>query len=219
MYLDAIVHGTYPPELADRFGDAWPEVRDGDLAAISTPLDFLGFSYYSHSIVADASSGGADGERRVDDIGAAGPLDAGVERLLGVRALPPSKPVTDLGWEIVPEGLRRQLNWVKDRYGNPPIYIGEMGASFDDVVSEDCTVEDPERLAYLRDHVVAAHQAIEDGVDLRGLWIWALLDTYEFNLGYGTKFGLIRVDYETQQRTIKQTGHWYRDVIAANGLD
>jgi beta-glucosidase len=212
------VRGEYPQVIVDWFGDAWPAVADGDLEVISTPLDFLGFSYYSHSVVADADRGGAEGERRVDDIGAAGPLDAGVERLMNVRALPPTRPLTGLGWEIVPDGLRRQLNWVKDRYANPPIYIGEMGASFDDAVSPDGRVEDRERIAYNRDHIVAAHQAIEDGVDLRGLFLWALMDTYEFNLGYTTKFGLIRVDYDTQERTIKDSGYWYRDVMANNGL-
>jgi beta-glucosidase len=219
LYLDAIVHGEYPPEMVERFAYAWPEVRDGDLEAISTPLDFLGFSYYSHSVVADATSTDVEGERRVDDIGAAGPLDAGVERLLGVRALPPTRPLTGLGWEIVPEGLTRQLGWVRERYDNPPIYIGEMGASFDDVVSEDGRIHDDERIAYNRDHIVAAHHAIREGVDLRGLFLWALMDTYEFNLGFTTKFGLIRVDYETQERTIKDSGYWYRDVMANNGLE
>lgn len=219
LHLDAIVHGEYPPEMVERFGAAWPEVRDGDMEVISAELDFLGFSYYSHSVVADAESGGPGGERRVDDIGAAGPLDAGVERLLGVRALPPTRPLTGLGWEIVPEGLRRQLGWVRDRYGNPPIYIGEMGASFDDAVAADGRIHDEQRIAYNRDHIVAAHQAIGDGVDLRGLFLWALMDTYEFNLGYTTKFGLIRVDYETQERTIKDSGWWYRDVMASNGLE
>jgi beta-glucosidase len=213
------VRGEYPAEMVERFAYAWPEVRDADMEAISAPLDFLGFSYYSHSVVADAESTVADGERRVDDIGAAGPLDAGVERLLGVRALPPTRPLTGLGWEIVPEGLRRQLGWVRDRYDNPPIYIGEMGASFEDTVAPDGSVHDEQRIAYNRDHIVAAHQAIGDGVDLRGLFLWALMDTYEFNLGYTTKFGLIRVDYETQERTIKDSGYWYRDVMASNGLE
>jgi beta-glucosidase len=218
MYLDAIMRGEYPQSMIDWLGDAWPEVRDGDMETISAPLDFLGFSYYSHSVVADASRGGGDGDRQVDDIGAAGPLDAGVERLLKVRALPPSNPTTGLGWEIVPDGLRRMLNWVSDRYDRPPLYIGEMGASFDDAVSADGEVHDPERTGYIRDHIRAANEAIADGVDLRGLFIWALMDTYEFNLGYGTKFGLIRVDYETQERTIKDSGYWYRDVIRANAL-
>jgi beta-glucosidase len=218
MYLDAIAHAEYPAEMIEWFGDAWPEVREGDLKTISTPLDSPGFSYYSHSVVADASSGNGDGGRQVEDLGAAGPLDVGTGRLLRVRALPPTKPTTGLGWEIVPEGLRRMLSWVSDRYDRPPIYIGEMGASFDDPVDEDGRVDDTERIAYIRHHVRAAHQAISDGVDLRGLFIWALMDTYEFNLGYTTKFGLIRVDYETQERTIKASGHWYRDVIAANGL-
>ncbi|WP_028922254.1 glycoside hydrolase family 1 protein [Pseudonocardia acaciae] len=222
LYLDAIVRGEYPESMVDWFGDAWPEVADGDMATISAPLDFLGFSYYSHSVVADAVAGCDDGsgggERRVEDIGAAGPLDAGVERLLRVRALPPTRPTTDLGWEIVPDGLARQLTWVHERYGGPPIFIGELGASFADTVTEDGRVHDRARIDYLADHVKAAHRAIEAGVDLRGMFVWSLLDTYEFNLGYGTRFGLIRVDYETQQRTIKDSGYWFRDVVAANGL-
>jgi beta-glucosidase len=217
LHLDAIVRGAYPASMVERFRHAWPQVRDGDMATIATPLDFLGFSYYSHSVVADAASDEPAGERRVDDIGAAGPLDAGVERLLEVRALPPTKPLTGLGWEIVPEGLTRQLRRVAERYDNPPIYIGEMGASFDDVVGPDGSVDDPERLAYARDHIRAAHDAIAAGVDLRGLFLWSFLDTYEFNLGYTTKFGLVRVDYETQERTVKRSGRWFRDVIAANG--
>ena len=219
LYLDAIMRGEYPELMVEWFGDKWPEVPDGDLKTIATPLDFLGFSYYSHSVVADVASAASDGGRQVEDIGAAGPLDAGVERLLNVRARPPSGPTTGLGWEIVPEGLRRTLNWVSDRYERPPIYIGEMGASFPDTVSDDGRVEDPERIAYLRDHIRAAHEAIGDGVDLRGLFIWALMDTYEFNLGYTTKFWLVHVDYDTQERTIKDSGYWYRDLIANNGLD
>lgn len=219
LHLDAIVRGEYPAAMVEWFGDAWPEIHDGDMAAISSPLDFLGFSYYSHSVVADAASDAVHGDRRVDDIGAAGPLDAAAERLLGVRALPPTRPVTGLGWEIAPEGLRRQLNWVRERYDDPPVFIGEMGASFDDVVEPDGSVADVDRIAYNRDHILAAHQAIADGVDLRGLFLWALMDTYEFNLGYSTRFGLIRVDYETQARTIKDSGYWYRDVMANNGLE
>jgi len=219
LYLDAIVTGRYPDELAEWFGPTWPEVREGDLATISEPLDFLGFSYYSHTVVADATLPGDGADRRVDDIGAAGPLDSGVERLMRIRALPPARPTTGLGWEIVPDGLTRQLRWVTERYGNPPIYIGEMGASFDDVVDPEGRVRDAERIAYNRDHILAAHAALEDGVDLRGLFLWSLMDTYEFNLGYTTRFGLIRVDYETQERIVKDSGYWYRDVMAANGLE
>jgi beta-glucosidase len=218
MYLDPIMRGEYPASMRERFEAAWPEVRDGDLAAISEPLDFLGFSYYSHTVVADASGGeAAGGEREIEDIGAAGPLDAGVERLLEVRAEAPRPPLTDLGWEIAPQGLTRQLQRVRDRYGEIPLYIGEMGASFEDVVGPGGTVEDPRRIAYIRDHVDAAAAAIAAGVDLRGLFIWSFLDTYEFNLGFTTKFGLVRVDYETQERFVKESGYWFRDLIAANG--
>jgi beta-glucosidase len=110
------------------------------------------------------------------------------------------------------------LNWVTKRYNRPPIYIGETGGAFADTVSVDGKVHDPERIAFLREHFRAAHAAIGDGVDLRGLFVWAFMDTYEFNMGYSAKFGLMRVDYETQKRTIKDSGYWFRDVMAANGF-
>lgn len=201
------------------FGEAWPPILDGDLETISAPMDFVGISYYCHSVVAHGAGDENGDGTRAADIGAAGPLGEGLARLLDVRVLPPTRPVTGLDWEIVPDGLSRTLAWVRDRYGNPPIYIAEMGASFADTVTEDGRVHDPARIAYIRDHLLAAHDAIAEGVDLRGCFIWALLDTYEFNLGYGTRLGLIRVDYGTQRRIVKDSGYSYRDVMAANGFE
>jgi beta-glucosidase len=138
--------------------------------------------------------------------------------MLKVRVVPHDGPVTGIGWPITPDGLANCLRWLRDRYDNPPVIITEIGAAFPDEVSDDGSVDDPDRIAYIRDHLVAAHQAIEDGVDLRGCFIWSLIDTFEFNLGYDARFGLIRVDYETQERTIKSSGRWWGEVAAANGL-
>jgi beta-glucosidase len=110
------------------------------------------------------------------------------------------------------------LGWIRDRYGNPPIIVTENGVAFDDQVV-DGRVDDPERIEYLRDHFIAAHDAIQQGVDLRGWYVWALLDTWEFSLGFKGRFGLIHVDYETLARTVKDSGRWFARVMADNGFD
>jgi beta-glucosidase len=108
--------------------------------------------------------------------------------------------------------------WIADRYGNPPIIVTENGAAFDDTVA-DGNVLDDQRIEYLRDHFVAAHDALDQGVDLRGWYVWALLDTWEFSLGFKGRFGLIHVDYDTLTRTVKDSGRWFADVMANNALE
>jgi beta-glucosidase len=217
LYLDPIMRGAYPPELADWFGDSWPEIPDGDLATIATPIDFIGIDYYCASTVA-ADPGGAGAGGQADEIGAAGPIGAGLARMLELTVVEPTGPFTDVGWEITPDGLTNVLRWLRDRYDGPPIYITEIGAAFSDEPDANGVVDDARRIDYLRDHLVAAHQAIEDGVDLRGCFIWSFTDTYEYNLGYGARFGLVHVDYDTQRRTVKRSGSWYCDVARANAL-
>jgi beta-glucosidase len=206
FFLDPVMLGSYPAALVERFGDAWPPVLDGDLEVISSPIDFLGVTYYSRQIVRARDASAVDDEDR--RLGA----------MLDVQVSAPSGPVTGLGWSICPDGVSNVLGWLRDRYGNPPIMITENGAAMDDVV-EDGRVEDPERIAYIRDHLIAAHRSIQDGVDLRGWFVWALLDTWEFWLGYQGRFGLIHVDYQTQHRTVKSSGRWFGDVMAHNGFD
>ena len=218
LFLDPIMLGRYPSDLVEWWGGAFPEVPDGDLEVISTPMDFVGIDYYCRSVVADDPDG-TGGRRRAEEIGAAGPLGERLARMLRVRVIPHGGPVTGIGWPITPDGLGNCLRWLRDRYDNPPIIITEIGAAFPDEVAVDGSVEDRERIGYIRDHLVAAHGAIEDGVDLRGCFIWSLIDTFEFNLGYDARFGLIRVDYESQERTIKSSGRWWGNVAAANGLD
>jgi len=217
LYLDPIVRGSYPAELQEWFADAWPAVPDGDLATISTPMDFIGIDPYDGSMVAD-DPGGAGTGGVADEIGAAGPIGDGLARMLGVRVVPPEGPFTDVGWEITPQGLYNVLRWLHERYEGMPIYITEIGAVFDDTVGADGRVDDPARRDYLRDHLLAAHRAIADGVDLRGCYVWSFTDTWEYNLGYGARFGLVHVDYETQRRTVKDSGEWYAGVARANGF-
>ncbi len=217
LFLDPIMLGRYPAETVEWWGEAFPAFEDGDMETISTPIDFVGIDYYCQSVVADDPDGsgvGGSGE----EIGAAGPLDDGLARMLKVKVVPHQGRETGIGWPVTPDGLANSLEWLRDRYDSPPIIITEIGSAFADEPDADGFVADLDRIAYIRDHLIAAHGAIERGVDLRGCFIWSLIDTYEFNLGYDARFGLVRVDYETQKRTIKASGRWWGEVIAANGL-
>jgi beta-glucosidase len=218
LYLDPIIRGEYPRELRAWFEDAWPTYPDADLAVISTPMDFIGIDYYCRSVIADDPDGAGTGGV-AEEIGAAGPIGDGLARMLKVRVVPPVGPFTDIGWEITPEGLYNVLIWLGERYDGMPVYITEIGAAFDDEVLDDGRVDDPGRCAYIRDHLLAAHRAIADGVDLRGCFIWSFTDTWEYNLGYDARFGLVLVDHETQKRTVKSSGEWYAGVARANGFE
>ncbi len=197
QYLDAIFRGHYPEEMREIFGEAWPEWPDEDMKIIRQPIDFLGLNYYTRSV------------NRYDR-----------ERLpVRVKGIPqPQNITTQTDWEVFPEALTKILLWVKERYGNPPVYITENGAAFYDPPQPiDGKIEDPLRVEYYRQHLRAAHDAMKKGVDLRGYFAWSLLDNYEWALGYSKRFGIVHVDYETQKRTIKSSGRYYASVIASNG--
>ena len=197
LFLDPIFKGSYPEELAEWFGDAWPAFDNEDMEVISTPIDFLGVNYYTRNVVAHKEG--------------SGPLHA--ER---VRQ---SAPHTVMDMEIYPEGMHDLLSWIRDAYGSPPMYITENGAPFEDRVTPSGEVDDGDRIDYLRLHFAQAHRAIQDGVDLRGYFVWSLMDNFEWAQGYSRRIGLVRVDYDTQRRIVKKSGRWYRDVIARNGIE
>jgi len=215
LYLDPMMRGEYPSLLADWFGDAWPEIPDGDLPVIATPMDFIGIDYYCRSVVGHHPAGTALGGA-ADEIGAAGPIGAGLAQMLQLRVEPPSGPLTDAGWELCPDGLGNVLRWLNDRYPDTPLHVTEIGAAFDDVVGPDGRVDDLRRQEYIRDCLVSAHGAIADGVDLRSCFIWSFTDTWEYNLGYAARFGLVHVDYDTQKRTVKDSGRWFGEVSRTN---
>jgi beta-glucosidase len=197
QYLDPVFFGSYPPELEEIFGDAWPRWPQADFDLIRQPLDFLGVNYYTRSVV------------RFD--AASWPVRARAVRRR--RAT-----YTETGWEVHPRGLTEVLLWVKQRYGDLPLYVTENGAAFFDppTVAGD-HLEDPLRVAYLREHLRAAHAATEQGVDLRGYFVWSLLDNFEWALGYSKRFGIVHVDFETQRRTPKASARFYSAVVADNG--
>ncbi len=197
QYLDPVFHGTYPEELREIYGEAWPDFPAADFDLIRQPLDFLGINYYTRGVTCDDP--------------AAPPVRAGK-----VRQSQHTYTTTD--WEVCPEALTDMLLWVRQRYGAVPLYITENGAAFRDPPSADGPVlDDPLRLAYYRDHLEAAHRAIAAGVDLRGYFAWSLLDNYEWSHGFAKRFGLIHVDFATQRRTPKASARFYSDVIRSNG--
>ncbi len=197
QYLDPACLGQYPDELTEIFGDAWPLWSDRDLAQIRQPIDFLGVNYYTRSV------------RRNDP-------DAWPVRATAVRQ--PQATYSETAWEVYPAGLTNILLWVRQRYGNMPIYVMENGAAFyDPPVAEAGRVRDPLRVSYLRAHLRAAHTAIARGVDLRGYMVWSLLDNLEWSLGFSKRFGIVHVDFATQQRTPKDSARYYARVIASRG--
>jgi beta-glucosidase len=196
QYLDAALLGQYPDELTDIFGEAWPQWSERDLAQIRQPIDFLGINYYTRSL------------RRFDP--AARPLAATPVRQ-------PRSTYTETGWEVCPAAFTDILIWVHQRYGAIPLYVTENGAAFYDPPTADGQLHDPLRVAYLRDHLRAAHAAIAAGVDLRGYMVWSLLDNFEWSLGYSKRFGIVHVDFATQQRTPKDSARYYARVIATHG--
>ena len=196
QFLDPAVLGRFPEELPAMFGGAWQPMGDDELRQLSPPIDFLGINYYLRLVVRDDPDGG--------------PARAQI-------VTPQNRPRTALGWEIYASGLSDILQWVTGRYGNLSLYITENGAAFDDPSVVNGAIQDAQRVKYLRDHLQAARQAIDAGVDLRGYFVWSLLDNFEWVFGYSKRFGIVHVDYETQRRTPKSSARFYQRVICSQG--
>ena len=197
QYLDPVFFGKYPDEMKDIFGVAWPEFPADDFTLIGQKIDFLGINYYTRGVVRDDPT--------------ALPV-----RIAYVRQ--PEHAYTETGWEVHPPSLTRTLLWVTERYGRIPLYITENGAAiYDAPHTIDGRVHDPLRVWYFREHIKAAHDAIGQGADLRGYFAWSLLDNYEWSLGYSKRFGIVHVNYETQERTPKASARYYSEVIRTNG--
>ena len=193
-FLDPLLRGSYPSDMVNLYAPHVPDfdelVQDGDLATIAAPLDFLGVNYYHPTRVYDSADDSVLGY---------------VER--------PEPPLTAMGWEVQPAALTTLLTRIKRDYPDvPPIHITENGAAYPDEV-RDGAVDDAERLAYVQSHIAALGDAIARGVDVRGYFLWSLLDNFEWERGYDKRFGIVHVDYGTQQRTVKRSGLWYAGFI------
>ncbi|MYS27155.1 family 1 glycosylhydrolase, partial [Streptomyces sp. SID7804] len=169
------------------------------------PLDFLGVNYYRPIVVADAPYRESDPARRV-----------ATDNRYAETAMPGVRH-TAMGWPVAPETFTGLLVDLKEQYGDalPPVHITENGSAEDDEAGPDGTVHDTDRVSYLRDHLTALRAAIDAGVDVRGYYVWSLLDNFEWAFGYDKRFGIVRVDYATQRRIPKDSYHWYRRMIAA----
>jgi beta-glucosidase len=197
LFADPLLLGRYPAGM--ELGSA------DDLAVIAEPLDFYGVNYYQPTRIS-APAAGAELPPEI-----AG--SAGLALPFAFAPFDPAVPTTGFGWPVAPDGLTDELSILKDRYGAalPPVYVTESGASFPDVPGADGTVDDAERIDYLERHVAAMRAA---DVDVRGYFVWSLLDNFEWAVGYSQRFGLVHVDFATGRRTPKASFAWYRDLIA-----
>lgn len=196
-FLDPIFRGSYPTDVLEHLGAFAPKTEAGDAAIIATPLDFLGANYYTRLLI------------KHDD-------EAFSEY--------PSVPVeevehTELNWEVYPAGIYQMLTRLHREYAIPKIYLVENGAAFADTIDTDNSVNDPRRIHYLREHLLQVHAAVVAGVPLAGYSVWSLLDNFEWSEGYSKRFGIIYVDYPTQQRIIKASGYWYKNVVATSTVN
>ena len=197
QYLDPALLGSYPPEMKEIFSDAWPDWPQADFDLIKQPIDFLGVNYYTRNVT------------RHDPL--SWPLHASAARQK-------QHIHTETHWEVYPQGLTDILNWVRERYGNPPVYITENGSAFyDPPTAEGGRLDDPLRVDYLRKHLKAVHAAIQNGCDVRGYFAWSLLDNLEWSHGFSKRFGIVHVDFVNQTRTPKASALLYAKVIASNG--
>jgi beta-glucosidase len=188
-YLQPLLEGSYPDLAACLSGAESPDayVRDGDLETIAHPLDDLGVNYYTRAVYrADAN-----------------------EPFVQMK---PVAPLTDMGWEVYPQGLTDLLLDLKRRYDLPPIYVAENGAALPDALVEG-EINDELRTRYVHEHLGALNAAIEQGIEIAGYFYWSLMDNFEWAEGYVKRFGLVHVDYATQRRTLKTSGHAYRDFL------
>jgi beta-glucosidase len=208
LYLDPLFRGEYPEDIFSYYGERGTDlsfVRDGDLQQISVPIDFLGINYYFRHTVRGA------------------PVEEGSSvpfADLGARpVIPHAGEKTAMGWPVEPEGLTEMLVRIKDEYADVPMYVTENGRAVHDYINPEGGVLDEERVTYLDSHFRAAHEAMEQGADLRGYLVWSFLDNFEWAEGYSKRFGIVFVEYGTQQRVPKSSARWYADVIRRNGLD
>jgi beta-glucosidase len=210
IFLDPLFRGRYPADVLDHLGrhtDLDAVIKADDLKVISTPLDMVGINYYTRFLVRKrtAEEIARKGGRPVPWIGSP-----------DVQFVGGGLPRTEMGWEVFPDGLEETLRRVSAEYTSLPLWVTENGSAFGDVLEPDGTVNDEARVNYLHSHFLAAQRALDSGVDLRGYFVWSLLDNFEWSLGYQKRFGLFYVDYRTQRRIAKLSAYWFRKIVAGS---
>lgn len=192
-FLDPIFKGVYPDDMVQLFTDRFGTldfIHTNDLVKIHQPIDFLGVNYYTSNVVADG-----------DD-----------DPVLHITHIEQTGKKTDMGWDIYPKGLYDLLVYVQKHYTDLPLFITENGAAFPDNVVNG-RIDDHDRIDYLHAHLKAAQRFIQEGGNLKGYYVWSLLDNFEWAYGYAKRFGIIYVDFETQKRIVKESGRWYQKLI------
>ena len=200
LFLDPIFKKRYPKNLMDWIGEMAPTIKDGDMDAISEPIDFLGINYYFGELVSFSPHG--------------------LLKLTSEPNVDPGWGLTKKGWGICPSQLTELLLYLKEDYNNPPLFITENGTAIGEPADATGFVDDQGRINYLRAHFQAVHKAMEKGADLRGYYVWSLMDNFEWAEGYDLRFGLIHIDFNSpdRKRTPKASFHWYQDVIQKNAV-
>ena len=221
IFLDPIFRGHYPADVLEDMAEAGLEkhIRDNDLETIAAPIDVLGVNYYNGELVAGPTSPPAPGESPVFASERGLPRRSPIVGSERVTRIPRGLPRTAMGWEVQPEGLERLLLRLQDQYTGPagiPMVITENGAAYDDDPDESGFVDDSAgRLAFIDAHLRAVHRAMERGAEVRGYLVWSLLDNFEWAFGYDKRFGIVRVDYDTQSRIPKASARWYAQVASS----
>jgi len=196
-FLDPVFKGSYPADMAELYGYRMPRIAPGDMEIIARPIDFLGVNYYARAVV-----------RHAEEV-----------PLLQLASVKPEGEYTAMDWEVYPAALTELLLRLTRDYAPAALYITENGCAYEDSVSADGRVHDPQRTEYLRKHFVASQEAIAQGAPLKGYFAWSLMDNFEWALGYSKRFGITYVDYATQERIVKDSGLYYASVIAANAVE
>ena len=197
FYLDPVFRGEYPEDIAKILEIVMPEAEPGDMETISSPIDFLGVNYYTRMVI-----------RHDPDV-----------MLIEASQVQPAGNEYSMMWEIYPPGLHELLTRLETDYQPKRMTITENGICVPDDLDFDGRVRDYRRIRYLRDNFAHVHRAIAEGIPIDGYFVWSLMDNFEWSHGNRMRFGVVHLDYETQQRTVKESGYWYRDVITRNGLD
>ncbi|MFV9568356.1 GH1 family beta-glucosidase [Thermoanaerobacter mathranii] len=198
-FLDPIFKGNYPQDMMELYSKIIGEfdfIKEGDLETISVPIDFLGVNYYTRNIIKYNENSMLKGEN-----------------------VPAPGKRTEMGWEISPESLYDLLKRLDREYTKLPMYITENGAAFKDEVTEDRRVHDDERIEYIKEHLKAAAKFIKEGGNLKGYFVWSLMDNFEWAHGYSKRFGIVYVDYKTQKRILKDSALWYKGVIQRSVIE
>ena len=197
-FLDPIVGRGYPQDMLASYGNAIDFIQPGDMDVIAVPTDFLGVNYYTRNIIRSSEISEEENEpRTVSRVGT----------------------ITEMDWEVYPKGLYNLLGRLHFAYNFPAIYITENGAAFPDKVNDDGSIDDNDRLEYIKSHLQIVRDVSQIGVPVKGYFAWSLMDNFEWGYGYSKRFGIVRVDYETQERTMKSSAKWYNRAIQANNPD